>query len=387
MLLWSGQLASWLGTEVSGITVPLIVLALTGSPGQAGAVAGIRGLVYVCWAIPAGVVIDRFDRKRVMFIANLGSGLALASIALALLFDRLSIPLLLIASAIEGSFFVFANLGRFAAFPRVVAKEQYPSAAAQFGTADNLAQLGGPPLGGFLFQAGGGFLAFALDAFSYGLNACSILLIDAPLGTPTPGARTAVRREIGDALAWLWRQSLLRFFTVVTAGRTLVASGLYLLVVIVATEHGSSSLAVGLIFTIGAVGGLVSSFVAARIHRRFTMVQLLRGTTFLSVVIFAAYAVASNNVLLAVITALFYAVDTLYVVTVSSYSAAITPDALRGRVVSLTRLTSLGAHSLGFFLTGLLLQYLGSARTIVGLACLLLLLFLATAANKNLARA
>ena len=94
-----------------------------------------------------------------------------------------------------------------------------------------------------------------------------------------------------------------------------------------------------------------------------------------------------NNALLAAITALFYAVDILYTVTTSSYSAAITPATLRGRVVSLTRLTSLGSHSLGFFLTGLLLQYLGSTRTIGVLSCLLLILFLATTANKDLFQA
>lgn len=386
MLLWGGQLGSWLGTEVSGIAVPLIVLALTGSPAQAGAVAGIRGLVYVCWAIPAGVVIDRFERKRVMFIANLGSGLAMASIALALALDRLALPYLFIAAAIEGSFFVFANLGRFAAFPQVVPREQYPAAAAQFGTADNLAQLGGPPLGGLLYGAGGGFLALGLDALSYGLNALSILLIDVPLGTAAPRTQTALRREIGEALGWLWRQPLLRFFNLVTAGRTFVAAGLYLLVVVIARERGASSLAIGLIFACGAVGGLVSSFAATRIHRRFTTGQLLRGTALLSLVIFAAYAVVANNALLAAITALFYAVDTLYVVAGSSYSAAITPDALRGRVVSLTRLVTLGAHSLGFFVTGLLLQYRGSAQTIAGLSSLLLLLFLATVANRNLSR-
>ena len=100
--------------------------------------------------------------------------------------------------------------------------------------------------------------------------------------------------------------------------------------------------------------------------------------------IVGAYAAASNNAPLAAITALFYAVDTLYVVTTASYSAAITPDELRGRVVSLTRLVALGSHSLGFFLTGLLPQYLGRTRTIVGLTCLLLL---ATVANKNRTRA
>ncbi len=207
------------------------------------------------------------------------------------------------------------------------------------------------------------------------------------LGMAVPQARKAVRREIGEAPVWLWRQPPLRFFTLVTAGRTLVIAGLYLLVVVVVREHGASALAIGLIFTLGACGGLVSSFVAARIHSRFRTGQLLLGTTFLSFVIFGAYAEASTIAPLAVITALFYAVDTLYVVTTSSYSAVLTPDALRGRVVSLTRLVALGAHSLGFFLTGLLLQYLGSTRTIIGLTGLLLLLFLATVLDRNLARA
>src|SRR5437667_4462613 len=91
MLLWSGQLASWVGTEVSGIALPLVVLALTGSPTQAGGVAAIRGLVYVFWAIPAGIVIDRWDRKIVMVIANLGSGFAMGSIVLSLRFHHLSV--------------------------------------------------------------------------------------------------------------------------------------------------------------------------------------------------------------------------------------------------------------------------------------------------------
>lgn len=387
MLLWGGQLGSWLGTEVSGIAVPLIVLTLTGSPGQAGAVAGIRGLVYVFLAIPAGVILDRFDRKRIMFVANLGSGLALASIALALASDRLSIPFLLVATAVEGAFFVFANLGRFAAFPKVVAREQYPAAAAQFGTADGIAQLGGPPLGGLLYQVGGGTFAFMLDAASYVLNALSIFLIDAPLGSAVAPERKAVRREIGEALGWLWRQPLLRFFTLISAGRTLAIAGLYLLVVFIARERGVAAIAIGLIFTVGACGGLASSFVAARLHRRLSTEQLLLATTGISFVAFGAYAAAKDAVLLAAITALYYAVDTLYTVMVSSYSAALTPEALRGRVVSLTRLVSLGAHSLGFFLTGLLLQYLGSTGTIGAIAGLLLILFLASVANRKLARA
>src|SRR5437764_998146 len=85
MLLWSGQLVSWVGTEVTGIALPLVVLSLTGSYVQAGAIAAMRGLIYVVLAIPAGAVIDRWDRRVVMMVANVGSGMAMGSVCIALL--------------------------------------------------------------------------------------------------------------------------------------------------------------------------------------------------------------------------------------------------------------------------------------------------------------
>ena len=259
MLLWSGQLASWVGTEVSGIALPLVVLALTGSPAQAGGVAAIRGLVYVFWAIPAGVVIDRWDRKCVMVIANLGSGFAMGSIALALRFHSLSVLQLYIASAVEGSFFVFANLGRFASFPKVVSKEQFPAASAQSGTADQIAILIGPPLGGFLYQAAGGFAAFFIDSLSYFINAVSIFFITIPLGSETPTQRKAIHHEIKEAILWFWHQPLLRFLNLMTAGKILLSAGLYLLIIVLAKQHHASGFFIGLIFAVGAGGGILGS--------------------------------------------------------------------------------------------------------------------------------
>jgi MFS family permease len=383
MLLWSGQLVSWVGTEVSGIALPLVVLALTGSPAQAGGVAAIRGLVYVFWAIPAGVIIDRWDRKIVMVVANLGSGLAIGSITLGLAFHSLSVIQIYLASAIEGSFFVFANLGRFASFPKVVSKEQFPAAAAQSGTAEHIALLVGPPLGGFLYQTAGGFMAFLLDSLSYFVNAFSIFFINTPLGTETPTERKAIRHEIKEAILWFWHQPLLRFLNLLTAGRTILAAGLYLLIIVLAQENQASSLFIGLIFAIGACGGILGSLVAAKLHNSFGMKQLLTGISLLSLFIFSLYAVAINNFLLAGITALFYAVDPLYYVIVSSYSAKTVPDEIRGRVSSLTRLVVLGAYSFGFFVTGNLLQYFGSRWTIGIFSGLLFLLFVMTTLYKE----
>jgi len=164
MLLWSGQLVSWLGSRISGIALPLVVLAITNSPAQAGGVAGIRGLVFIILAIPAGVLLDRWNRRTVMVIANIGSGIAIGSVAVSLYFHQLTVLQVYIACAADGVFFVFANLGRLISFPKVVSPEQYPAASAQSAASDNFASLIGPPLGGFLYQTAGAFLSFFISS-------------------------------------------------------------------------------------------------------------------------------------------------------------------------------------------------------------------------------
>src|ERR1700731_1532263 len=81
MLLWGGQGISWLGTEISGIAMPLLILALTGSPALAGAIGAMRGITFVLFAIPAGYILDKWNRRNIMIAGNLGSGLAMLSVA------------------------------------------------------------------------------------------------------------------------------------------------------------------------------------------------------------------------------------------------------------------------------------------------------------------
>ena len=82
VLLWSGQVVSTLGSEVSGLAFPLLVLSLTGSPAQAGVVGFARALPYLLVYLPAGALVDRWNRKRVMLISDAGRALALGSLAI-----------------------------------------------------------------------------------------------------------------------------------------------------------------------------------------------------------------------------------------------------------------------------------------------------------------
>jgi predicted MFS family arabinose efflux permease len=384
MLLWSGQLVSWMGTEVSGIALPLVVLALTGSPAKAGMVAAIRGLTYVIWSLPAGALVDRWDRRLVMVVSNAGSGVAIGSIALLLKFHHLSLSELYILCAVEGSCFVFANLSRFAALPKVVSKEQFPTASAQMGTGNQAAILVGPALGGFLFQMIGSFATFLADSVSYFVNAISIFFITVPLKTETVSERRAMHIEVKEAFDWYRKQPVIRLRNRMTAGRIGVEAALYLLIVVLAKHHHASSLAIGLIFAIAAVGGMVGSSLAPKIHSNYKLKQLLLGVSIVSTIAFCLYGFANSVAVIAVVTALYYAVDPLFHVTTSSYSAKVIPDNIRGRVVSLTRLQVLAANSLGFFLVGQALEHLSTATTTYLLAAFLFLLSIAIAANPRL---
>src|SRR6266567_2205506 len=150
LLLWSGQIVSAIGSQISLIAFPWLILAVTGSPAQAGLIAAIRTLPYIFFGLPAGALIDHWNRKRVMILCDTGRALALGSIPVALVLGRLTIPQLYLVSLIEGTLFTFFSLAETACLARVVPKEQYAAASAQSQFTDSLAWLFGPALGGAL---------------------------------------------------------------------------------------------------------------------------------------------------------------------------------------------------------------------------------------------
>jgi MFS family permease len=166
LLLWSGQAVSTAGTEASLLAFPLLMLALTHAPAQAGLLASVRVVPYLVFSLPAGALIDRWDRKRVMLLCDGGRALALGSVVLALIGGHLTTVHLYLVSLLEGTLFTFFTLAQAACLPRVVAKEQLPAANAGNLAIESTAGLIGPSLGGLFYSLGAG-LPFLADAVSY----------------------------------------------------------------------------------------------------------------------------------------------------------------------------------------------------------------------------
>ena len=161
MLLWTGQVAATLGSSASGIVVPLLVLAMTGSAAAAGFASALAIVPYVLLSLPVGVLVDRWDRQRVMVVCDIGRALVTLSLVAALLLDALTLAHLYTVAVLQGICMVFFNLAEVAALPRVVATVQLPQAIAQNQAGHSGAAIAGPALGTWLLQHGGRALPFA----------------------------------------------------------------------------------------------------------------------------------------------------------------------------------------------------------------------------------
>lgn len=364
MLLWSGQAVSTIGTEISTVAFPLLVLFVTNSPAQAGLMGAVRALPYLFFSLPAGALVDRWDRKRVMIVCDTGRAIAMGSIPVALALNHLSLAQLYIVSAVEGSLFVFFNIAEVACLPRVVSKEQLPAATAQNAATEGTATLVGPALGGALFGLHA-LLPFVADAVSYAVSVVTLFFIPARFqGERNAEARRSLRKEIAEGLVWLWHQPLIRFIAVLTGVTNI--PGLVLIIIVVAQDQmHASSLVVGLIFTIGGIGGIIGAAIAPWVQKHAPFATVIIGMMWLWTLLFPLYALAPNPVWLGVVVAAAFVSGPVYNVVQMSYRLALIPDELQGRVNSVFRLIAFAGQPIGLAVTGFLLEAFNPLVTVL----------------------
>jgi MFS family permease len=179
MLFWTGEALSGLGSQISLVAYPLLVLALTGSPAKAGIVGFARNVPIAVLALPAGVLADRVDRRYLLVACDAISALALASIPVAIVAGGVPYGLIVVVALVDGSGFVLSWVTERGVLRQLVVPEQLGEAVARNESRIFGAMLAGPPLGGLLFGIGRA-IPFLGDAVSYGASTATKLLISAP---------------------------------------------------------------------------------------------------------------------------------------------------------------------------------------------------------------
>jgi MFS family permease len=362
MLLQTAALLSSAGSQMTSVTYPLLVLALTGSPAKAGLVAFLRLLAMAVLALPAGLAADRWSRRRLMIGAHGIRAIAIGSLAALILLDDIAFWAIPLVAFVEGggaAVFAAAQVG---ALRAVVSKRQLPSAVTVVTGREASISLAAPPLGGALFGLIRA-LPFVVHAASYAFSTLALLAMRTPFQEDRERDRSSLRTRLTEGFRFLWDHPFLRACAFLFGLANFIGPGVLLAVVVIGRNHGLSGGEVGLLLSAFGACLLVGSFVSPLVRRLVPVrgVLLLELWTWVGCGLFLAWP--SVYVLTASILPTALAIPSTDSV-VRGYQLGMTPDRLLGRVESVRTTIALLIAPLGPLAAGFLLGTVSERATI-----------------------
>ena len=366
------------------IALPLVAVTLTDSPGLVAGITLAVTLPWLLFALPAGALADRVDRRIAMVTANVVRAAGVAVLAVALVLGLESSP-----AAIWALYAVALLLGTAetiydtcaqSILPQVVARDQLPRANGRLIAAELTAnEFVGPPLGGLLVAAGVA-AAFVTPAALWGAAVGTLLLLRGGFSVPR-AEPTTLRADVAEGLRHLWRHRLLRTLAGMTGLFNFATNATFAVFVLYAvgpdSAMGLTEVTFGLLFASIAAGNLIGALLADPIIRRLGRSRSL----FLGILggVGTVGIAAVTTIPLVIATAFLIGglTNALWNVVAVSLRQRITPDRILGRINSSYRLVAWGTRPLGAAAGGLLGELLGLRAVFAVAAALILVTLLA----------
>ncbi|MFJ8331762.1 MFS transporter [Streptomyces sp. NPDC094437] len=405
--LWASTAASNAGDGITRTLLPLLVVAHHPDPAAVAGLTAVNMLPWLLFALPAGVLVDRVDRRTVVLASNAVRALALAAAALVLARDR-PLGLLYALAFLLGIAETLADTAAPAMLPRLVEPRHLERANGRLSAAQIvLNETAGPPVAGLL----AGLTAVAALATGGALYALAALLLlgltpptrrgrpakpgggVAPDGVETPGGtaqsgrspapdrataaggppateearsarapgdgRVGVLDDIREGVGFVLRHRTLRLTLAASALYGLVFSATFSMLVLLSDRTlGLSGTGYGLLLAAGSVGAVAGSWLAPRAADRVPTLRLARWSLVASGLAYALLGTASTPLLAALALTANGVVMMGWNIPVMSLRQRLTPEHLQGRVMSVSRLCAWGTMPLGALLGGLLAEVL-----------------------------
>ncbi|MGA6161294.1 MFS transporter [Amycolatopsis magusensis] len=390
LLLWSGAGLSFLGSRLSAFAYPLIVLWATGSAAAAGLVAFAAQLPYLLVQLPAGVAVDRFDRRKLMIICDLARLVAVGSIPVGMIFAGLNLWHLAVVAFVEGAFTVVYRIAERAALPSVVPEQHLTTAMSRNEAREQAAGLLGQPGAGVLTAVTQWF-PFLATAVLHALSLGTVLMIKKPLQAEAgPAEPQKPLAALMEGLRWMAGHRFARAAAGLIAVSNLLFQVLMLSVLVIVREDGGSQTVAAVVSAVSGIGGVLGALGATFWIRRISLPALVIGANALwALLVPTTLLAASNPVALGAVYGLMSYIGAVWTVAVSAYLVRIVPDHLRGRVTSVATLLAYGPLAFGSLLGGFALATLGvtgSVLTVAGVMAALTVLAAASPGVRSLSR-
>ncbi|HST49335.1 MFS transporter [Jatrophihabitans sp.] len=387
LILWTGEAVSALGTSMSVLVFPLIGYAITGSPAQAGLATTAVLLGEVVARLPAGALVDRWPRGRVLLLSYLVGAGCYGSLAVATLAGALTLAHLVGIGFVSGVTDSFVAPAASAAVRTVVAEPDLPVAYTQLQIRGHAADLVGPPLGGALYSVARG-LPFLFDTVSYLVGALAITRLRTPLPAPDR-VRRPVLADVAEGLRFVWRHAVVRAILLWGAVLNFAVTLALVSVTLRLVRAGVHPSAIGLVDSIAAASGVLGALVAPAIISRFRTSTTTAVTSLLLAAVMVPMAWTDRVPVIGALLAFGIFLLPAANSGISAYLVTVTPDRLQGRVNSAGGFIAGGVVPLAPVLAGVLIGWAGGrVATLVGAACVALSLvpLLSSSAIRGLGR-
>ncbi len=354
LLLWAGQFVSQIGDRLAALAFPWLVYTSTGSAVGTGAVFALYTLPYVLFGAFAGVLVDRFNKRSVMVLADVARA---ALVLLVPLVASRSLPLVYALSFAMATAGVFFDPAKLAIVPEIVPRARLMRANSLLATAENLTEILGWAFAGLLLASVSTTTAFELDAVTFVVSAVALLLMRyrAPARAAAERSARALWRELGEGFAFLRGHPGLRANTVMIIVCVAGLGAAYPLTFMLAVRVlGGGTKAFGILeAAVGAgylIGSLVLATLAPRVRKGWTMVV---GLAFMGACLAAVAAVES--VWQASIPFLLFGVaNAVALIAVDTYLQEVVPEGMRGRVLGTRFTLTQGTYALSVLAGGAL---------------------------------
>ena len=361
-LLWSSFVAANLGDGISLVAFPLLAVSLTDDARLVAFVSVCRFLAFPLLGLPAGVIIDRFDRRRLAIVAQIGRAGAVLAVAILTALDGASIAVLSAAAFVVGAGEVITDGGLPAVVRAVVDAKSLEVANGRLAAGQTVTNVFlGPPLSALAFELDPA-LPFSVAGGLYLLTAIVLSSISGQFRPEMSDEshEPNVRKRMTRGLAYVWAHPVLRPLALVVAAFAFVGEAGNAIFVILVTERiGLSNVQFGLLLTVDAAAGVTMSFFVARLVARTSHGLSMR----ISVVLFTAAALilGLTTVVAAVILAMVLTgvSGPTWNVVSSTVRQRLVPDAIFGRMMTAYLFIAWGMQPFGALTGGIITEAFG----------------------------
>jgi MFS family permease len=350
-----------LGDGIALAAGPLLVASQTDSAVLVALAATLQRVPWLLFGLHAGAIADRLDRLRVTIAADLVRIAVLVVLVGTVVTGWVNVWVVLGTMFALGVAEVFADSAHATLLPMLVEKADLGVANARtMGGFLVINQLAGAPLGALLFGFGAA-VPFGAQALTLALAVVLLRRVAVPPMTRA-AVDTHVRRDVREGLAWLWHNPAVRTLALTILLFNVTWGAAWGVLVLYATDLlGMSEVGFGLMTTMTAVGGLVTTLSYDRIERRFPLAVVMKTCLVAETVMHLVLAVNRSQVVALVVMFLFGAYAFVWGTLSNAVRQRVTPQEFQGRVGAVYRVGLFGGLVVGQLLGGAIADVWGLA--------------------------